>query len=71
MILFQTFVLSTIVLFGFLLLALYLEYTDKLLASRPHLEDRIGVYVVMAAGGVTLLVLYGGAVAQMLYWWKG
>ena len=71
MILIQTFALATIGLFGFLLLALYVEYVDKLLTRLPHLEDRLGFYVVMAAGGVTLLIMYGGVVAQVFYWTGG
>lgn len=67
MILLQLFVLATIGLCGFLLLALYVAYIDKFQAKRPNLEEGIWFDFVVGAGGVTLLIMYGWAVAQVLY----
>lgn len=68
MILLQTFVFAAIVLLEGLLLALYVTCVDKFLESRPYLRDSLGFYVVVAAGCITTLVLYGGFVAQMFVW---
>lgn len=71
MILLQVFVAAAIGLLGFLLLALYIACVDKFLDNRPQYDPSPVFYVAVAAGGVTVLILYSGLVAQFASWAEG